>query len=59
MAINIIQITALLVFSVIAIAYRVQHKQGSTGFHLSNGVAVNYVVAKTPSRTTRATPRQY
>ena len=30
-AINIIQISALLVFSVIAIGYRVQHPQGSTG----------------------------
>ena len=46
MAINIIQITALLVFSVIAIAYRVQHPEGSQGFHLSNGVAVNYLVAQ-------------
>lgn len=46
MAINIIQITALLVFSVIAIAYRMQHPQGSTGYHLSNGIAVNYVVAQ-------------
>jgi len=46
MAINIIQITALLVFSVIAIAYRMQHPQGATGYHLSNGVAVNYVVAQ-------------
>jgi amino acid transporter len=46
MAINIIQITALVVFSIIAIAYRTQHPQGSTGYHLSNGVAVNYVVAQ-------------
>ena len=46
MAVNIIQITALLVFSVIAIAYRAQHPQGSTGYHLSNGVAINYVVAQ-------------
>jgi amino acid transporter len=46
MAINIIQITALLVFSVIAIAYRMQHTQGSVGYHLSNGVAVNYQVAQ-------------
>jgi amino acid transporter len=44
MAINIIQIAALIVFSVIAIAYRVQHPQGSQGFHLSNGTAVNYNV---------------
>jgi amino acid transporter len=46
MAVNIIQITALLVFSVLAIAYRTQHPQGSTGYHLSNGVAINYVVAQ-------------
>ncbi len=45
-AINVIQISALLIFSVIAIGYRVQHPQGSTGFHLSNGVAVNYQVAQ-------------
>jgi amino acid transporter len=46
MAINIIQITALLVFSVIAIAYRAQHPEGTQGYHLSNGIAVNYMVAK-------------
>jgi len=46
MAINVIQITALLVFSVIAIAYRAQHPQGAVGYHLSNGVAVNYQVAQ-------------
>ena len=56
MAINIIQITALLVFSVIAIAYRVQHKQGSTGFHLSNGVAVNYVVAQDTVKDDKGNP---
>ena len=44
MGINIIQISALLVFSVIAIAYRTKHEQGSVGYHLSNGVAVNYQV---------------
>ena len=47
-AVNSIQIIALVVFSIIAIAYRCQHAQGSTGFHLSNGVAVNYQVAQTP-----------
>ena len=47
-AINIIQISALLIFSVIAIGYRVQHPQGSTAFHLSNGIAVNYQVAQVP-----------
>src|SRR5471032_1112526 len=46
MAINIIQISALLVFSVIAIAYRTKHPDGSTGYHLSGGVAVNYQVAQ-------------
>jgi amino acid transporter len=45
---NIIQICALVVFSIIAIAYRGAHPQGSTGYHLSNGVAVNYQVAQTP-----------
>jgi amino acid transporter len=43
-AINVIQISALLVFSMIAIAYRAQHPQGAPGIHLSNGVAVNYQV---------------
>jgi len=46
MVINIVQITALLVFSVIAIAYRVQHPDGAKGIHLSNGVAVSYQVAQ-------------
>ena len=44
MAINVIQITALLVFSVIAIAYRMHHAEGSQGFHLSNGSVVSYNV---------------
>jgi amino acid transporter len=43
-AINIIQITALVVFSIIAIAYRLNHPQGSTGFHLSNGSPVAFNV---------------
>jgi amino acid transporter len=47
-AINIVQITALLVFSVIAIAYRVQHPEGAKGWHLVNGVPVDYVVAQEP-----------
>src|SRR5271170_1405103 len=34
MAINIIQISALLIFTVIAIAFRVQHPEGSTGYQL-------------------------
>jgi amino acid transporter len=47
-AINVIQITALLVFSVIAISYRVQHPEGSKGWHLVGGVPVDYVVAEEP-----------
>ncbi len=44
MAINIIQLSALLVFAVIAIAYRVHHPEGSPGFHLSGGNVVSYNV---------------
>ena len=43
-AINVIQISALVVFSIIAIAYRTNHPQGSVGYHLSNGTAINYQV---------------
>jgi amino acid transporter len=46
MAINIIQIAALLVFSIMAIAYRSSHPEGSKAFHLSNGVPVDYNVAQ-------------
>ncbi len=55
-AINIIQISALLIFSVIAIGYRVQHPQGSTGFHLSNGIAVNYQVAQVVQKDDKGNP---
>jgi amino acid transporter len=55
-AINVIQITALVVFSFIAIAYRVDHPQGSTGYHLSNGVAVNYQVAQVPQTDDKGNP---
>jgi len=54
--INIVQISALLVFSVIAIGYRLQHPQGSTGFHLSNGIAVNYQVAQEPQKDEKGNP---
>ena len=47
MAINIIQISALVVFSIMAIAYRSSHPDGSVGLHLSNGTPVNYNVAQT------------
>ncbi len=56
MAINVIQITALVVFSIIAIAYRLQHKQGSVGYHLSNGVAVNYQVAQEVVKDDKGNP---
>src|SRR5437764_14373515 len=36
MLINIVQITALLVFSVMAIAYRARHPEGSKALHLVN-----------------------
>jgi APA family basic amino acid/polyamine antiporter len=55
--INIVQISALLVFSVIAIGYRSQHPQGSTAYHLSNGVAVNYQVAQEPVKNDKGVPQ--
>jgi amino acid transporter len=48
LAINIIQIVALLVFSVIAISYRVSHPEGSKAWHLASGSAVDFVVAQEP-----------
>jgi len=56
MAINVVQITALLVFSVIAIAYRVQHPQGASGYHLSSGIAVSYQVAQEPVKDASGKP---
>src|SRR5271169_2217357 len=49
MVINIVQITALLVFSVMALSYRFQHPEGSTGFHLENGTPIVFVVAQEPA----------
>ena len=43
-AINIIQISALIVFSIIALGYRASHPQGANAIHLSNGTAINYNV---------------
>ena len=54
--INIIQISALLVFAVIAVGYRVQHPQNSVGYHLSNGVAVTYQVAQVPVKDDKGNP---
>lgn len=45
-AINVIQISALLIFSVIAIGYRLNHGEGSTGWTLNpDGSPVNVVLA--------------
>jgi len=44
-AINVIQITALVVFSAIALSYRMGHPEGSVGFTLNpDGVAINKVM---------------
>ncbi len=56
MAINIIQITALLVFAVIAIAYRVDHPEGAQAFQLVNGTPISYVVAQTPVLDDKGNP---
>ncbi|MBV8215860.1 MAG: APC family permease [Verrucomicrobia bacterium] len=46
LAINVIQISALIVFTVIAIAYRVNHTEGSKGITLDpNGSPVTKVIA--------------
>ncbi len=45
-AINVIQITALVVFSVIAVGYRLNHPQGSVGITLDpNGAPITKVLA--------------
>ncbi len=45
-AINVIQITALVVFSVIAVGYRLNHPQGSVGITLDpNGAPISKVIA--------------
>ena len=46
MGINVIQISALIVFSVMAISYRAKHPDGSVGLHLSGGTPVDYNVAQ-------------
>jgi amino acid transporter len=46
MAINVIQIVALVTFSVMAISYRSSHGDGKVGLHLSNGTPVDYNVAQ-------------
>ena len=56
-AINVIQISALLVFTVIAIAYRCHHPQDARGYHLSNGVAVDYQVAQEVVKDDKGVPQ--
>ncbi len=52
MAINVIQITALLVFAVIAIAYRVKHPEGSAGLTLDpDGNVIDKIVATEKVKT--------
>jgi basic amino acid/polyamine antiporter, APA family len=48
MVINVVQISALLVFSAMAITYRVKHPDGAQAHHLVNGTPVEYVVAEEP-----------
>lgn len=48
MAINIVQIAALVVFAIIAIAYRMNHPEGARGLQLVNGTPVDFVVAQEP-----------
>jgi len=55
--INIVQISALLVFSVMALGYRAQHPQGSVGYHLSNGTAVTYQVAQEVVKDDKGVPQ--
>ena len=54
LVINIIQIGALLVFSAIALGYRINHPQDSKGWHLSGGALVDYAVDQTNVTTTDA-----
>jgi amino acid transporter len=58
MAINVIQISALIVFSVMAIAYRAKHPDGSQGLHLSNGTPIDYNVAQVPVTDDKGKPVQ-
>jgi amino acid transporter len=48
----------LIVFSIIAIAYRVNHPQDSVGYHLSNGTAINYQVDQVPVTDDKNKPVQ-
>jgi amino acid transporter len=58
MAINIIQIAALITFTFIAIGYRLHHPTGSQGLHLSNGTPVNYNVDQVNQTDDKGKPIQ-
>ncbi len=58
MAINVVQIVALVVFACMAIAYRTSHADGSVGWHLSNGTPVNYNVAQVTVTDDKGKPVQ-
>src|SRR5450432_1060393 len=48
MIVNVVQITALLVFAIMAIVYRSSHSDGAHGYQLVNGAPVDFVVAQEP-----------
>jgi len=56
LAINAVQITALIVFSGFAIAYRAKHPEGAVAYHLSNGVAVDYQVFQDTVKDDKGAP---
>ncbi|HEY3321187.1 MAG TPA: APC family permease [Planctomycetota bacterium] len=57
MAINIIQITALLIFSFMAISYRFNHPEGSKGYTLGpDGLAVSELAVKEKVKVTEKGP---
>jgi amino acid transporter len=58
MAINVIQIAALITFTIIAIGYRLHHPTGSTGYHLSGGAPVNYNVDQVNQTDDKGKPVQ-
>ncbi len=56
-AINVIQITALLIFSVIALGYRMSHGEGSVGFTLDpSGAVTDNVIATEKDKDGKEVP---
>jgi amino acid transporter len=58
MAINVIQIAALITFTFIAIGYRLHHPTGSVGYHLSGGAPVSYNVDQVNQTDDKGKPVQ-